>query len=474
MPDAARAASRPNILFVFSDQHRGDWQVHRGARFMHTPHLSQLASEGIVFDGAICASPLCVPSRLCLATGRDYGKAPSPDRPLVDNGDWLDPGVPNFYQALRAAGYWVAACGKSDLRKPCRSWGLDGRHRVDGRSEWEALGFTHGLDSAGKHDAIRAFGDGLAEPYFDFLARHGLAEVHADDFSRRPYPNYRNCEPTPLPDFAYGDNFVGARAMELMAEMNGETPWFLQVNFMGPHEPMDITAAMQRLVADREVPIEGADPRHDEGTHRAIRRNYLAMIENIDRWVGVFRATLAGLGALGNTVIVYASDHGEMLGEHEEWAKWLPYRPSIGVPLTIWGATLSHHVDSAPASLIDLGPTFLELAGAPPLAGIEGQSLKARFTGPPDAGTVRLAGLGCWRAVVAERHTLIVGYRQGMSHAEMVERPWSGACETPLLFDRVADPCETTNLAARRPDLVDSLFAHLAASMQASPRRAPG
>jgi len=473
MHGTARAGSRPNILFVFSDQHRGDWQVHKGARFMRTPNLSRLAAQGVSFDEAVCASPLCSPSRMCLATARDYGRAPTLQQPLTDNGDWLDPAVPNIYQGLRAAGYAVAACGKSDLRKPNRSWGLDGRHVIDGRSEWDALGFTHGLDSAGKHDAIFAHHDGLPEPYFHFLASCGLAETHAADFAGRPYPSYINCEPTPLPDFAYGDNFVGAKAVELITEMNGPKPWFLQVNFMGPHEPMDVTAAMQQPVRDRDVPIEGADDRYDAEKHRAIRRNYLAMIENIDRWLGRFLDTLENLGALDNTVIVYASDHGEMLGEHQEWTKWVPYRPSIGVPLIVWGKGIGHARDGAPASLVDLGPTFLELAGTKPLAAVDGQSLLPRIHAEVSASheQIRVVGLGCWRAVVAPRYTLIVGYRHGMSHLEMVERQWSGACESPILFDRAQDPSEDRNLASEQPETVQQLF-RLLLDAQYRPQRA--
>lgn len=456
-------AAKPNFLFIFSDQHRGDWQSHKGADFLRTPNMARLADEGVAFDLAVCPSPLCVPSRISLATARNYGRAPSPDRPLRGNGDFLPADIPNIYQGLRAAGYAVGTCGKLDLRKPCRTWGLDGRHYLEGASELEKLGFTHGGDSAGKHDAIQTFHAGIPEPYFDFLARHGLADLHAADFAERPYPNYANVAPTSLPEFAYADNFVGARALELLKAMSGKSPWFLQVNFSGPHEPMDITRDMHRRVEGRDIPIPDVDPSLDRKTHLQIRRNYAAMIENIDRWIGDFMRVLELANALQDTIIIYSSDHGEMLGEQNEWAKWVPYHPSMAVPLTFWGRDVPRRRDDAPASLIDLGPTLLELAGAEPLDDADGHSLLPRIRdGAPAPGDGRrIVGLGCWRAVVTRTHSLIVGYRRGMSHEKMVATPFSGKCDSPLLFDMQIDPAQKRNLAAERPEVVRELFGTL-------------
>jgi arylsulfatase A-like enzyme len=459
------STTRPNILLILADQHRGDWQTHKQAPFLDTPNMARLAREGVSFDEAVCPSPLCAPSRICMATARNYGLAPTPERPVRSNAEFLPPEIPNVYQRLRAAGYAVGSCGKSDLRKPCVSWGADGRHVVGGVSEWEKLGFTHGEDSAGKHDAIKSFHAGIPEPYFAFLSRHGLAALHAADYAQRPYPNYANVAPTPLPEFAYADNYVGARALELLRAVSGAAPWFVQVNFSGPHEPMDVTAEMQRLAGAREIAVPAVDPAFDRPTHLQIRRNYAAMIENIDRWIGHFVRAVDSSGALGNTLVIYASDHGEMLGEHDEWAKWVPYQPAIAVPLIFWGCGIQHHADPDPASLVDVGPTLLELAGAEPLAQADGRSLLGRMRGmPAGAGeAVRTVGLGGWRAVVARTHTLIVGYRPGMTHAAMLAADWSGACESPMLFDRAADPGQTRNLAAEHPGIVQRLYEVLAA-----------
>jgi arylsulfatase A-like enzyme len=220
---------------------------------------------------------------------------------------------------------------------------------------------------------------------------------------------------------------------------------------------------MQRSVAGRDIPIPAVDPALDRAAHLEIRRNYAAMIENIDRWVGHFLRVLENHGALESTIVVYASDHGEMLGEQGEWAKFVPWQPSIAVPLTFWGRGIPHHADLAPASLIDLAPTLLELADAAPLENVDGRSLLGRMqpTSAALAETFRIVGLGCWRAILTRAHALFVGYRPGMTHEEMLAMDWSGACETPLLFDRANDPGQTRNLATVRPEIVRHLYGML-------------
>ncbi len=130
-------------------------------------------------------------------------------QPVRSNSDDYPLDGPSFYRALRSAGYWVAACGKTDLRMPSRSWGRSGWHeRADGSSALEELGFSAGIDNAGKYLAVVAHSEGTPEPYGAFLAEQGLLQIHLEDYSRRPFPApsttdprcYSNSDPTPLPD----------------------------------------------------------------------------------------------------------------------------------------------------------------------------------------------------------------------------------------------------------------------------------
>jgi len=134
---------------------------------------------------------------------------------------------------------------------------------------------------------------------------------------------------------------------------------------------------MAELYRDINFPQPNNSSQFDAGTHVAIRRNYSAMVENIDRWLGVYLEELRKRGELDNTLIVYSSDHGEMLGDHDLWGKRVPFQPSVGIPMIIAGpGTVRGMVSEMPVSLMDLCATFLEYAGISPLPEMESLSLK--------------------------------------------------------------------------------------------------
>jgi arylsulfatase A-like enzyme len=468
--------NRPNILFVLSDQHRGDW-LAGSPRALRTPNIDRLAATGVRFPAAICASPLCAPSRAALATGLNYARTP-----VLANDRDLDADAPTFYRALREAGYAVLTCGKLDLFKEARSWGSDGQHRQpDGSTLLDRVGFTGGVDSGGKHDSVRALREGRPEPFADFIRAHGLAGLHSDDYDRRPTPNFENCDVTPLPDIAYGDNWVGAGALrQIERGMASGKPWFLQVNFLGPHEPMDVTATMADRWAEADLPLPDAFGSFDAGKHLAIRRRYAAMIENIDRWIGTFLAVLARNGALETTIVVYASDHGEMLGDRGLWAKLYPFQPSLGVPFVASGPGIEKgRVRAEPISLVDCGATFAELAGTRFEAGEDGVSFAGMLAGGAAADPIRTAGFGSWRAATDGRHKLIAGYAPERIGKPRLAHPFDPASladeGTLLLYDLEADPGETRNIFAQSRDRAAPLLARLAAvtrkEIGASPRK---
>ena len=162
--------------------------------------------------------------------------------------------------------------------------------------------------------------------------------------------------PSPLSDDAYGDNWVARNGLELLDRTPPGQPWFLQINFPGPHDPWDITGTMERSCRElRNLPEPVANEGSSSAQHIRIRQNYSAMVENIDHWVGVYLNRLRERSELDNTWIVFSSDHGEMLGDHGRWGKSLPHQPSIGVPLLVAGpgardGALIH----APVTIMDL------------------------------------------------------------------------------------------------------------------------
>ena len=339
----------PNVLFFFPDQHRPDWLGCNPDLPLRTPNLDRLCDEGVRFTGAWSASPLCAPSRACVASGRPYDRCGVPD----NRADYpLD--QPTYYQALRDTGYRVAGVGKFDLHKD-------------------------------------------------------------------------TSDPTKL-------------------------DWHLVVNFTGPHNPMDVTASMRARWQDVDFPPpHGNDEPDREGLLRN-RQNYAAMIENIDRQVGRFLEVVAERGELDSTIVVYSSDHGEMLGDHGRWGKSTWYTPSAGVPLVIRApGAAGGRVSDALVCLQDLAATFLDYTGAVALPDTEARSLRPVLegTGYEQAHRdVAISGLRDWRLVVDGRHKLVV--RAG---------------EPDLLFDLVEDPWEDRDLAPERPDVAECLRSRLQAEI---------
>ena len=425
---------QPNILFLFPDQHRPDYVGFDSSNPVRTPHIDALAARGIAFRNAICPSPLCSPCRACMATGRAY-----PAVGVHDNGQSVPDGEVLLYHRLQAAGYHTMGCGKFDLHKPRHDWGLDGRNHL------EAFGLNDGMDSEGKLDGAWAAEEAPGGPFTHMLEERGLREIYVKDLLSRMGDGYLRNDPCPLPDEAYGDNWVGGIAEDLIRRAPRDRPWFLQANFPGPHDPWDITESMKELYAGVEFPEPIAAEQTDPGRLRllnGVRQNYAAMVTNIDRWLGRLIEAVAARGELDNTLIVYASDHGEMLGDHDRFAKTVPYWQSAGVPLIMAGPGVAPRafVD-APMALLDLSATFLDLAGAEVPGDWDSASLRPYLADPESAPPRKVVSSGLdkssgdWRLTFDGRYKYVTGFE--------------GAGE--LLWDVVADPSETENLLETRP-----------------------
>ncbi|MBS1826492.1 MAG: sulfatase-like hydrolase/transferase [Acidobacteria bacterium] len=449
-PQATRPAGRrrPNILFFLPDQLRADWVLPRKDFPLETPNIASLAKSGMHCTRTLVASPLCAPSRACLATGREYSRCG-----VRNNGQDLPLDHPTFYQALREGGYHVMGCGKLDLHKATPDWGIDGRRFLP---EW---GFSDGIDNAGKMDAISSGAIEPRDPYMAYLHRRGLVNTHLDDFRRRTGLNsYLNTESTALPDDAYCDNWIAVKGLELLRRAPTGKPWFLQVNFAGPHNPVDITRRMERTVRRRQFPEPVDYEEHSAEKHIAIRQNYAAMVENIDRWLGAYIEELRKRGEWENTILIFSSDHGEMLGDHDRWGKSVPYQPSVNVPLFVAGPGITPGVSDALISHFDLAATILDFAGAPHLA--DANSLTIRPLLEKKITSHReylMSSLDRWQMVFDGRYKLIRGFEP--------EPPPKGRPRTeprPILFDLKLDSSETSNIAREAPHQVERLSRLLA------------
>jgi arylsulfatase A-like enzyme len=190
----------------------------------------------------------------------------------------------------------------------------------------------------------------------------------------------------------------------------------------------------------------------DARTHVGIRQSYAAMIENVDRWLGIYLEALERRGELDDTVVVWSSDHGEMLGDHGQWDKQVPHHSSASVPLVVAGPGIAPgRRDRALVSLLDLGPTVLEIAGAGPLEGADARSLVPLLAG--ETATHRehvLSGLLGWRMVWDGRYKLV----RGSGPETTFSRAFGPG---PQLYDLQEDPWEDRNLAPALPRVVARL-----------------
>ncbi|UCD00367.1 MAG: sulfatase-like hydrolase/transferase [Phycisphaerales bacterium] len=439
-----RHVSRPNILFFYPDQHRFDWTSMNPELPEITPNLKRLANRGVHLANALSPAPVCAPARACLASGKAYANCG-----VASNSIPYPLEQTTLYSLLRKAGYRVLGCGKFDLDKPGKNWSLDGKHHRQGKpSLLDAWGFTNGIDNAGKMDGANAYKDGdKPEPYFAFLESRGLVEAHLKNFKTLDH-DYAG--PSLVPEDVYCDNWIANNGLNLIRSVPRGTPWFIQINFNGPHPPMDVTKSMYKKWRDEKFP----PPRAGKGNDwSAKRRNYAAMIHNIDRWLGVFEQELNKRGELENTLIVYCSDHGEMLGDRGMSSKSKPYHPSVCVPLVAAGPGIREGVVcERPTETLDLTATFLDFAGIAIPKDMDSKSLRPFLEGRGDLPrTHAISSLGNWSLVFDGRYKLIATGAGGRKAKKAKTAP------TLELYDLNTDPAEIHDLADQHPEIVARL-----------------
>ncbi len=439
-----RSNERPNILFLFDDQHRYDYLGAAGASFLNTPNLDRLASEGVLFTQCATNSPLCAPSRMALATGlqavragvlaNDFGKAPH--------------GLPLFYQRMRDHGYRTACVGKLHL-------GGTGAPGPNGDPPGAfSLGFTHPCECEGKMAAgyhSEPFG-----PYTHYLYEKGLLKDFHEDYQRRVEAGWAHSNwDSVLPAEAFEDAFIGRRAAQWIEDGPEDHPWFMFVNFVGPHSPFD----PPKEYADRYREAEMPDviPAEFEGKPEWIRqrnigltreavteaqRQYCGAIELIDDQVGAILDALERRGQRENTTIIFSSDHGEMLGDFGLYAKFVAYEASLRVPLIVSGPGIRPGLRSdALIELIDINPTICKLAGLPMQENIDALSFVPLLRGDATEHRTETASvIENFRCIRTREHKLIMNYNDRFE-----------------LYDLVNDPQERHNTVTERQDLFNEL-----------------
>lgn len=358
------------------DQLRPDHAGFMPEALFSTPHLRSLAEGATVFTNCQSVNPVCMPARAALLTGRYSHQIGT----LSMSGD-LPFDIPTFPQALQKAGYWTALVGKLHV---LQSWPW-GQPRGQGvplarmADKIKTLGFDRLWESAGKQLALKNHCD-----WCDHLQARGILE-EVRDYVEAAGPNHDRADmsldadgqPWPFDEADHVDVVTTEKALQALRERPQEKPFFLEVSFCSPHKPFDPPARL--LDAEPYEKVDDFIPGPDGKTLSPelkkilwrLRRAYRANIRLIDEQIGRLLDELRTQGVLDNTMILFTSDHGEMMGDHGRVQKQIYYRESLSVP------TLIRHpqhpqsrIYTAPVELTDLTATLLDAAGLDPTAAL--------------------------------------------------------------------------------------------------------
>ncbi|WP_157966263.1 choline-sulfatase [Oceanibium sediminis] len=420
----------PNILLFMVDQLTARVLSAYGGQVCKTPNIDRLAARGAVFETAYCPYPLCAPSRFAMMSGRRASAIGA-----WDNGAEFPASVPTFAHYLRGLGYYTCISGKMHFVGP---------------------------------DQMHGFEERLTTEIYpsDFSWTPAPAEVAAQDrFGAGVSTVETVLDAGPMArtmQIDYDEDVVHRAEREIYARARGEDrrPFLLTVSLTQPHDPYVTTQEWWDLYEGAEIdpprvppiPLAARDPHsamlhHHYGQDRveidaaatlAARRAYYGMTAHIDALFGRLVAALDACGMGEDTVVVFASDHGDMMGERGMWFKKTLFDPAIHVPLVMAGPGITHGRVDVPVSLLDLLPTFVDLAGAPEgtlCTPCDGASLLPLLNGGRDHPPVMVEHLD--GGTDAPRVML----RDGALKLVLSE------AYPPMLFDLGNDPEELVNLA---------------------------
>ena len=396
---------RPNVIYAFSDEHR--WQAMSFAELpeLRTPNMARLASQGVEFTHCISNYPVCSPHRAILMTGRwpyQHG--------VIDNGIPLRPEEMTLGKAFKRAGYDTAYIGK---------WHLGGMR---------------------------------AEPFgFDVSLVWTKTNRHWDQSSYHPK------DAGPVTPKGYNATLMTDQALDYI-EAHKAGSFFLMLSWNPPHSNfLDAPEEKKALYPEGSLPWRpNVDLSKAGGQKAGVRiwnqnswpfyQGYHAHVSAIDDELGRIMAKLDELGIAKDTILVYSSDHGSMLGSHGVGSKRQPYEESIRVPFIIrWPGTIpaGQKVDALFGS-IDIMPTLCSMAGPPVPETCMGQDFSAWLRGGkgPEPESRLIMHISKKNASGGDRHPAPIfrGIRTGRhTYAVYADRPW-------CLFDNQEDPYQMTNL----------------------------
>lgn len=341
---------RPNVLFILGESHAPDLLGALGNPFIKTPNLDKLAERGALFENAYCASPLCVPARAAIATGRYPHETGYWDSSMAYDGQ-----TESWMKRLQRAGYETAGIGKMHYRRDDDYYGFD-----------TFVETMHIADGIG--DLISAFRHNGEEPTYEGLWKLWTTRYGAGD--EDPYRQY--------------DERIIAESSKWMADIAAKTekPWALSVHPIAAHAPFIVPQQFLDLYDPKDIPppvryTNEERPEHQSIEHlraivchedgltleqiQTVRAHYFATISYLDHQVGRLLDTLEIFGLTETTQIYYTSDHGFSCGDHYIFGLFHLMEESVRVPLVMAGPGIPTGIRyKTPVSHVDLSPTILE------------------------------------------------------------------------------------------------------------------
>ena len=437
------ARNRPNILLIVTDQQRGDCLGIDGHPVLQTPNMDEIACDGVRFRRAYAECPSCIPARRTLMSGQApaaqgmvgfIGRVPF-DPPATLAGE------------LRNAGYETRMIGKLHLWPPRQRFGFD-------CVEWAES--TRGPPANAGND------------YLDWL--HGEVPVDRWAMAHGATPNGWIGRPNHLPTALTHSAWCVTRAIEFLRRRDPTAPFFLNVSFIDPHPPFtppkifydqyDRMALPDPVIGDWVVPFSGPrrglDPEGSDYGMRldldpiqmhTCRAAYYGLIAHVDAELGRLVQFMRDQDVLDDTFIVFVSDHGEMLGDHQLFEKTRAFEASARVPFLCrapdWMECVPGVILDHPVGLQDVMPTLLDVAGTSVPPAVTGRSVLPLWRSS-DAP---------WRDVLHGEHSGFQDYVRDGNHFLVDGRMkyiWFSQTGSELLFDLSVDPNECHDLSGEQ------------------------
>ena len=429
--------NRPNIVFILTDQWRGDCLSAYGHPVVQTPNLDELAHRGTLFSSAYSACPTCIPARANLWTGQ------SPSRlgwlGYASREDW------NFettlIHELKKDGYQTACIGKTHFCPPSARLGFEVLEAYEG--------YRHTSDA-----------NNFVSDYEEWLAEKTNGKIKQDDHGLQD--NSWLARPSHLPEELHNNTWVITRGLEYLRRRDHTRPFFLNLSFHRPHPPFDPPQAFYDMYKDvplppvpvgdwaheNDVPIKGVNSTQGHLPDKVLdntRRAYYAQIAHIDFQIGRLVMRMIHMGLIQNTWFVFTSDHGEILGDHHRFCKATAQEGSAKIPLIVCPPRGTQKGDmivcDKPVSHFDLMPTILDITGTAVPDSVEGRSLEplCRENSKQES----------WREYIHGEHAMIYRPDNAMQYVTDGKEKfiWNTVTGRELFFDLVKDPQELRDLS---------------------------